>query len=161
MSASPVPSALDVHTQAFPILTPAQIARVKGSGKLRRVEPGEVLFAPGDTSKTVSVSGITIASATNGSATVYGYTLSSSSASAVMRAAWKFDNLIPVIFPALGEAGVTALKARLRRGLFAKNSVARRTMFSASKPGHLKAGDCRAAVNAVWRRRRTLSLTAE
>ena len=27
-----------------------QIARVKGSGKLRRVEPGEVLFAPGDTS---------------------------------------------------------------------------------------------------------------
>ncbi len=50
MSASPVPSALDVHTQAFPILTPPQIARVKGSGKLRRVEPGEVLFAPGDTS---------------------------------------------------------------------------------------------------------------
>ena len=50
MSASPVPSALDVHTQAFPILTPPQIARVKGSSKLRRVEPGEVLFAPGDTS---------------------------------------------------------------------------------------------------------------
>ena len=50
MSASPVPSALDVHTQAFPILTPPQIARVKSSGKLRRVEPGEVLFAPGDTS---------------------------------------------------------------------------------------------------------------
>ena len=50
MSASPVPSALDVHTQAFPVLTPAQIARVKGSGKVRRVEPGEVLFAPGDTS---------------------------------------------------------------------------------------------------------------
>jgi len=50
MSASPVPSALDPHTQAFPILTPPQIARVKGSGKLRPVEPGEVLFAPGDTS---------------------------------------------------------------------------------------------------------------
>ena len=50
MSASLVPSALDARTQAFPILTPPQIARVKGSGKLRRVEPGEVLFAPGDTS---------------------------------------------------------------------------------------------------------------
>ena len=50
MSASLVPSALDARTQAFPILTPPQIARVKGSAKLRRVEPGEVLFAPGDTS---------------------------------------------------------------------------------------------------------------
>ena len=49
MSAFPVPSMLDARTQAFPILTPPQIARVKGSGKLRRVEPGEVLFAPGDT----------------------------------------------------------------------------------------------------------------
>jgi len=50
MSAFPVPSMLDARTQAFPILTPAQIARVKPSGKSRRVEPGEVLFAPGDTS---------------------------------------------------------------------------------------------------------------
>ncbi len=50
MSAFPVPSMLDARTQAFPILTPPQIARVKGSGKSRRVEPGEVLFAPGDTS---------------------------------------------------------------------------------------------------------------
>lgn len=49
MSAFPVPSMLDARTQTFPILTPPQIARVKGSGKLRRVEPGEVLFAPGDT----------------------------------------------------------------------------------------------------------------
>src|SRR5579864_5375076 len=50
MSASLVPSALDARTQAFPILTPPQIARVKGSAKLRPVAPGEVLFAPGDTS---------------------------------------------------------------------------------------------------------------
>jgi thioredoxin reductase (NADPH) len=50
MSASPIPSALDVRTQTFPVLTPPQIARVKASGKLRRVEPGEALFAPGDTS---------------------------------------------------------------------------------------------------------------
>ena len=49
MSAFPVPSALDARTQAFPVLTAAQISRVKGSGKLRQVEPGEVLFAPGDT----------------------------------------------------------------------------------------------------------------
>lgn len=49
MSAFPVPSMLDARTQAFPILTPAQIARVKASGTSRRVEPGEVLFAPGDT----------------------------------------------------------------------------------------------------------------
>jgi len=49
MSAFPVPSMLDARTQAFPVLTAPQIARVKGSGKSRRVEPGEVLFAPGDT----------------------------------------------------------------------------------------------------------------
>jgi len=45
-----IPSALDVRTQTFPVLTPPQITRVRASAKLRRVEPGEVLFAPGDTS---------------------------------------------------------------------------------------------------------------
>ena len=49
MSASLVPSALDPRTQAFPVLTPPQVSRVQGSGKLRSVVPGEVLFAPGDT----------------------------------------------------------------------------------------------------------------
>ena len=49
MSSQPVPSALDVRTQAFPILTVAQINRVRPGGKLREVKKGEVLFEPGDT----------------------------------------------------------------------------------------------------------------
>jgi thioredoxin reductase (NADPH) len=49
MSSQPVPSALDVRTQAFPILTAAQINRVRPGGKLREVKKGEILFEPGDT----------------------------------------------------------------------------------------------------------------
>jgi thioredoxin reductase (NADPH) len=43
-----LPSALDAHTQAFPILTPAQIERIRPLGKVRRVEKGEILFEVGD-----------------------------------------------------------------------------------------------------------------
>ncbi|MGB0036144.1 MAG: FAD-dependent oxidoreductase [Candidatus Acidiferrales bacterium] len=49
MSSHPVPSALDVQTQAFPVLTAAQINRVRPVSKLRRVVAGEILFEPGDT----------------------------------------------------------------------------------------------------------------
>jgi len=42
------PSALDAATQAFPALTPAQIDRIRPFGQLRQVEPGDVLFQPGD-----------------------------------------------------------------------------------------------------------------
>ncbi|MGB6199890.1 MAG: FAD-dependent oxidoreductase [Candidatus Acidiferrales bacterium] len=49
MSSPPVPSALDAHTQAFPVLTSAQIARVRSVAKSRRVEKGEILFDVGDT----------------------------------------------------------------------------------------------------------------
>lgn len=49
MSSWPVPSALDANTQMFPVLTPAQIARVQSSGKIRNVQSGEILFRPGDT----------------------------------------------------------------------------------------------------------------
>jgi thioredoxin reductase (NADPH) len=49
MSSWPTPSALDVNTQAFPVLTATQIARLRPIGKLRKVEPGEILFQPGDT----------------------------------------------------------------------------------------------------------------
>ncbi|MGO9209843.1 MAG: FAD-dependent oxidoreductase [Terriglobales bacterium] len=49
MSAWPVPSALDASTQAFPVLTAVQIARVRPGSKLRKVKPGEILFQPGDT----------------------------------------------------------------------------------------------------------------
>jgi len=48
MSSGPIPSALDAPTQSFPVLTAAQIGRVRGCGKLRKVEPGEILFEPGD-----------------------------------------------------------------------------------------------------------------
>src|ERR1700680_852894 len=50
MATPPIPSALDARTQAFPILTAAQIARIRPGSKLRRVEKGEILFEPGDTS---------------------------------------------------------------------------------------------------------------
>ena len=45
--ASP-PSALDARTQAFPLLTAAQIDRIRPSGHLRHVQRGEILFAPND-----------------------------------------------------------------------------------------------------------------
>ena len=44
-----IPSALDSHTQAFPVLTAAQIDRVLPIGKVRQVQSGEILFEPGDT----------------------------------------------------------------------------------------------------------------
>jgi thioredoxin reductase (NADPH) len=44
-----IPSALDARTQAFPVLTAAQIDRVLPLGKVRKVQRGEVLFEPGDT----------------------------------------------------------------------------------------------------------------
>jgi thioredoxin reductase (NADPH) len=46
---APVPSALDAKNQAFPILTSAQIARIRPVGKTRHVEKGEILFDVGDT----------------------------------------------------------------------------------------------------------------
>jgi len=50
MSSLPIPSALDAQTQAFPVLTEAQINRVRPGSKLRQVQKGEILFEPGDTS---------------------------------------------------------------------------------------------------------------
>jgi len=48
MATSLVPSALDARTQTFPVLTTAQINRIRSLGKLRRVVAGEILFEPGD-----------------------------------------------------------------------------------------------------------------
>ncbi len=44
-----IPSALDAHTQAFPVLTAPQINRVLPMGRVRQVQKGEILFVPGDT----------------------------------------------------------------------------------------------------------------
>ncbi len=49
MSTWPAPSALDARTQAFPVLTAAQINRLRPGSRLRKVEPGEILFQPDDT----------------------------------------------------------------------------------------------------------------
>jgi thioredoxin reductase (NADPH) len=49
MSTWPVPSALDSRTQAFPVLTAAQINRIRPRSKVRKVTPGEILFQPDDT----------------------------------------------------------------------------------------------------------------
>jgi len=49
MSTWPVSSVLDARTQAFPTLTEGQIARLRPGGKLRQVQPGEILFQPDDT----------------------------------------------------------------------------------------------------------------
>src|SRR5438477_5651126 len=48
MSSFPSFSALDANTQTFPILTPAQIDRIRPGGRLRKVRSGEILFQPGD-----------------------------------------------------------------------------------------------------------------
>jgi thioredoxin reductase (NADPH) len=49
MSSRPIPSVLDARTQAFPILTAAQISRIRSGGKIRHVKTGEILFEPDDT----------------------------------------------------------------------------------------------------------------
>src|SRR3954470_6427222 len=49
MASSPVSSVLDPQTQAFPVLTPAQINRIHAHSKVRQVSKGEILFEPGDT----------------------------------------------------------------------------------------------------------------
>src|ERR1035438_8050264 len=48
MSSWPALGVLDSRTQAFPVLTPAQIDRIRASGRLRSVERGEILFEPND-----------------------------------------------------------------------------------------------------------------
>jgi thioredoxin reductase (NADPH) len=45
----PTLSALDSRTQAFPVLTPEQIDRIRPSAHVRNVQRGDILFAPGDT----------------------------------------------------------------------------------------------------------------
>jgi thioredoxin reductase (NADPH) len=50
-----VPSALDALTQAFPTLTTSQINRIRSSAKLRQVNPGDILFEPGDTNVSLFV----------------------------------------------------------------------------------------------------------
>jgi thioredoxin reductase (NADPH) len=49
MSSVPVSSALDARTQSFPVLTAAQIDRVRSVGTLRAVKAGDILFEPEDT----------------------------------------------------------------------------------------------------------------
>jgi thioredoxin reductase (NADPH) len=49
MASVPIPSFTDAHAQAFPVLTPHQIERVRALSRLRLVTAGDVLFSPGDT----------------------------------------------------------------------------------------------------------------
>jgi thioredoxin reductase (NADPH) len=49
MSSRPIASALDARTQTFPTLSAAQINRIRALGTVRRVEKGEILFEPGET----------------------------------------------------------------------------------------------------------------
>jgi thioredoxin reductase (NADPH) len=48
MSSAPIPSALNASTQAFPVLTAAQINRIRPVGKIRPVKAGDILFELGD-----------------------------------------------------------------------------------------------------------------
>jgi thioredoxin reductase (NADPH) len=49
MASLPSLSFLDARTQAFPVLTSAQIDRIRPLGRLRNVQQGEILFEPNDT----------------------------------------------------------------------------------------------------------------
>src|ERR1700680_1756752 len=49
MSSVPVSSALDARTQSFPVLTAAQIDRVRSGSTPRAVKAGDILFEPEDT----------------------------------------------------------------------------------------------------------------
>ena len=55
MSAIATHISVEPGSEAFPLLTPAQIARLRPHGKLRHVEAGEVLFEPGDSNVPVYV----------------------------------------------------------------------------------------------------------
>jgi thioredoxin reductase (NADPH) len=48
MSSLPALSALN-PSQIFPVLTAEQIARARNAGTIRKVQPGDILFRPGDT----------------------------------------------------------------------------------------------------------------
>jgi len=55
MSSSPTHIALEPGSDAFPLLTPAQIDRLRPYGQVRKVKAGEVLFEPGDSNVPVYV----------------------------------------------------------------------------------------------------------
>src|SRR5205085_6496637 len=49
MSSPLIPSALDASTQAFPVLSEAEIDRIRPLGHIRKVNRGDILFEPNDT----------------------------------------------------------------------------------------------------------------
>ena len=49
MASLPSLTFLDLRTQAFPVLTSAQIDRIRPMGRVRHVQQGEILFEPNDT----------------------------------------------------------------------------------------------------------------
>src|SRR5690242_17466864 len=49
MSTWPTPSALDAGSQTFPVLTRAQIDRLRACATIRKVAARDILFKPGDT----------------------------------------------------------------------------------------------------------------
>ena len=53
MSSLPTPISLEPGTEAFPLLTAAQIDRLRPHGKVRKVEAGEALFQAGDSNVPV------------------------------------------------------------------------------------------------------------
>jgi thioredoxin reductase (NADPH) len=55
MSAVATHISVEPGSEAFPLLTPAQIERLRPHGQLRHVEAGEVLFEPGDSNVPVYV----------------------------------------------------------------------------------------------------------
>ncbi|MFY9948383.1 MAG: FAD-dependent oxidoreductase [Candidatus Sulfotelmatobacter sp.] len=48
MSTQLTPFSADLRGEAFPVLTPDQINRVRAASKVRKVEVGDILFEPGD-----------------------------------------------------------------------------------------------------------------
>jgi thioredoxin reductase (NADPH) len=48
MSTQSTPFSSDVRSEAFPVLTPNQINRIRPASKVRKVEVGDILFEPGD-----------------------------------------------------------------------------------------------------------------
>ena len=55
MSSLPTPISLEPGTEAFPLLTGAQIDRLRPYGKVRKVQAGEALFQAGDSNVPVYV----------------------------------------------------------------------------------------------------------
>ena len=68
MSSSPILGAPNPETQTWPVLTDAEIDRVRPYGRVRQAELGEILYRPGDDQELINLSSLKYFFAVGGTA---------------------------------------------------------------------------------------------